>query len=210
MRRARSTDQKEQRRGGILAAARAALAGAEPAMATMDALAAATGLAKGTLYLYFRTKEEVYLAVLREDLGAWLDEVEAAPPPAGAAGLAAALVKGLRERPVMTWLLARLATILEANLDVETARSFKLWIAGRIETAGSRLAGAVPGAAPATGTRLCLWIFALLVGIHQLAHPAPTVARVIGETPELCGLRVDFAGELEAALTALIGGMVRG
>lgn len=37
-------------------------------MATVDDVANEAGIAKGTLYLYFRSKEEIYLAALTQDL----------------------------------------------------------------------------------------------------------------------------------------------
>jgi AcrR family transcriptional regulator len=43
---------------------------------TMAALAREAGLAKGTLYLYFRTKEELFLALLENGFGAWFDSMD--------------------------------------------------------------------------------------------------------------------------------------
>ncbi len=47
----------------------------------MAELAARAGLAKGTLYLYYRTKEEVFLAVALDQLGGWLDALDAVLEP---------------------------------------------------------------------------------------------------------------------------------
>jgi AcrR family transcriptional regulator len=54
--------------------------------ATVDEIAEAAGVAKGTLYLYFPSKREIYLKVLRRGLALLIEEtarnVAAAPAPA--------------------------------------------------------------------------------------------------------------------------------
>jgi TetR/AcrR family transcriptional regulator len=58
----------EFRRTGILKAARKVFARHGYDGATMDDVAEACSIAKGTLYLYFKSKRQIYLGVLREDL----------------------------------------------------------------------------------------------------------------------------------------------
>ena len=43
---------------------------------TIAEVAKASGLAKGRVYLYFKTKEEVFLSIQEEQLTAWFDEVD--------------------------------------------------------------------------------------------------------------------------------------
>src|SRR6266446_5833309 len=52
----------------ILAAARKVFAGSGYSEATVDQIAAAAGLAKGTIYLYFSSKKDIYLAAMKEGL----------------------------------------------------------------------------------------------------------------------------------------------
>ena len=56
------------RRAGILKAARKVFARHGYHGATMDDVAEACSIAKGTLYLYFKSKRQIYLGVLKEDL----------------------------------------------------------------------------------------------------------------------------------------------
>src|SRR5258707_14774994 len=58
----------------ILAAARKVFAKRGFDTATVDDIAAAAGVAKGTLYLYFRSKREIYLEALRRDVLALHEE----------------------------------------------------------------------------------------------------------------------------------------
>jgi AcrR family transcriptional regulator len=57
----------EQRRGSILQAARAVFARQGYANTVVDDIAAQAGIAKGTVYLYFPSKEQIYLAALLDE-----------------------------------------------------------------------------------------------------------------------------------------------
>src|SRR3954454_777694 len=56
----------EQRRCSILQAARAVFARQGYANTVVDDIATQAGIAKGTIYLYFPSKEQIYLAALLE------------------------------------------------------------------------------------------------------------------------------------------------
>ena len=76
----------EFRSAEILEAARKVFARKGYTGATVDDIAEAAGLAKGTLYLYFPSKREVYLEALKQGLAALIEEtrrnIEAAPTAA--------------------------------------------------------------------------------------------------------------------------------
>src|ERR1019366_2412447 len=71
----------------ILEAARSVFARKGFNAATVDDIAEAAGLAKGTVYIYFPSKRDVYLATLRQGLEALQEEVrrsmDAEPDVAG-------------------------------------------------------------------------------------------------------------------------------
>jgi len=205
MRRARSLDQKEERRRSILEAARRLWRA--DGFGTMEALAAEAGVAKGTLYLYFRAREEVLLAVLGDDMDAWLAELTERLPRLPADGLPGELVEDLAHRPMMVDLLTRLGTTLETNVDEAAARAFKVRMMSRVVPLGEELDRMWVSVAPGTGVRFCLWFFALLVGIRQLAEPAPAARRAVEADPALAALRVDFQTELRAVLEATVAGL---
>src|ERR1700684_3673579 len=64
----------EFRRAGILKAARKVFARHGFDGATMEDVAEACSIAKGTLYLYFKSKRQIYLAVLKQDLHSFREE----------------------------------------------------------------------------------------------------------------------------------------
>ena len=74
---------KQERPGDIIAAALAVFAEKGFAGARMEEIARRAGISKGTLYLYFETKEEMFRAVVREVVVpniAAIEKAELAPP----------------------------------------------------------------------------------------------------------------------------------
>jgi AcrR family transcriptional regulator len=207
--RARKDEQKEERRGGILAVARQ-LAGSSPfASITMSQVAEQAGLAKGTLYLYFKTKEELILALLEEELDVWFalvdDRIEHLRKP-DADAVATLLCRSLDERPLFVRLLAILHALLEQNLAPESTLRFKRTLLHRVGTTAFRLESALPFLSPGGGSELLLTLHAMVVGFRQMADPSPVVAQVLA-LDEMAPLRTDFASSIERALRALLLGM---
>ncbi len=207
--RARSDQDKQIRRRAILHAARALFAETSYAGFAMADVAARTGLVKGTIYLYFRTKEELLLALLGELLWAWLDDLDAALDEArgrmGAARLADVFVHSLRRHEPLRRLLAVLETVVEHNVDASTIRAFKQTLLKRLAATGARLSRWLPHLSAGDGMRVLLHVNALVTGLQQMADPAPTVRAVL-EEPALRSLRVDFQRELRAALVTYFNG----
>lgn len=65
--RPRRKEAPENRRAAILKAARAVFARQGYANTVVEDIAAQAGIAKGTLYLYFKSKEDIFLGALIED-----------------------------------------------------------------------------------------------------------------------------------------------
>src|SRR3990167_612550 len=74
--RARSNEQKDERREEILVAA-AALLKERPfhRISTAD-VAHLAGMAKGTVFLYFRTKEEIFFQILTREFESWFETMD--------------------------------------------------------------------------------------------------------------------------------------
>lgn len=114
--RARSDAQKALREATILAEARSAIAENGYDGITMNALARRSGVAKGTLYLYFRTKEEVFLRLYTDALRDWIAEACAARAP-DAEALIAVLTRAARRDALFLPLSARLSAVIERNVS---------------------------------------------------------------------------------------------
>src|SRR5215469_9691052 len=92
---------KEARPGEILDAALTCFAERGFAATRLDDVAHRAGITKGTLYLYFPNKEELFKAVVAQSLVPNLERGEAllseAAEPQSAAALLAEMVRGLAE-----------------------------------------------------------------------------------------------------------------
>ena len=71
--RARTAEQKAQRRNAVLEAAEKFFLEVGYEAFSMSHLAKNIGLAKGTLYLYFETREEIFLTLYEQSLVRWSD-----------------------------------------------------------------------------------------------------------------------------------------
>lgn len=206
--RARGAAEKDARRDALLTAGRELLAREAYPSVTMSAVAATAGLAKGTTYLYFPTKEALFLALLREELGAWFDRVAVGLPTGDEpASVAAFVARTLAAEPLLLRLLGLLHLTLEANVDADVVRPWKLWLASRLADVGAALEAAVPSLPKGQGTVAILHLHALTVGLSQMATTTAIVDGVLAE-PGLTRLRVDFEPHLAAAFGALLRGMI--
>ncbi len=201
-------EHKQERRQAILDEAWALYGAGSYEAVTMAAVAERLGLAKGTLYLYFATKEELFLALLGRELDIWFDQVDAGldrlrvPSPARVARL---IALSLRDRLLFTRLLAVLSTLLEHNVSPEAARAFKTRLAERTLATGAKLEAALPFLRRGGGAQLLMRAHALVVGVRHLADPAPVTAKLLRE-PGLGLFRVDFETEIRETLAWLLLG----
>jgi AcrR family transcriptional regulator len=202
-----SNDERESRRQVVLAAAHRLYRerGALPPVAD---IASAAGLAKGTVYLYFKTKEEIFVALLEDGfaqlfaaLGPLLDSLPRGGPAvahAFAAGFGG-LIAGSGD---LLPLAALTNAILEQNLPVEPMRRFKTILAQGIAAAGTRLEAHTGLTPPGCGETLLLHTYALTLGLWQ-ALSYPDALKSLLQEPALRSLDRDFGSELEGAVAAL-------
>jgi len=199
--RARSDDDKGLRRAHILSVALELLRETDFASVTMSGVAARADLAKGTLYLYFQTKEELFLALLSDLLERWFEGVRARLEGTHPAHLAQVLTASLEGFEDMVRLLSILSTVLESNSSQAAVLEFKTLLALRSAAVGETLEH-ILSLESGQGMRLLLHFNALTIGLYQMSRPVAGVS----EAPHLSSLSVDFAFELQSAAEALIRG----
>jgi AcrR family transcriptional regulator len=215
-RRARREEDKRRRRRDLLDAAWALLQAVPYPGVTMAGVAERAGLAKGTAFLYYPTKESLFLALAAERLDAWFADLDAAleaERTCDPSRLGRLVCDAVRRHPGLTRLLAVLHGVLERNVHLDTARAFKRDLLDHVTRTGALLERACPFLAPAAGGAggavLLLRVHALVVGMAQLADPPPVVAAVLGE-PGMEVFRVDPGAMLEETVVALVRGLETG
>jgi len=208
--RAIAPQEKSARRAAILRAAEKLLHTDPGGAITVENLARQAGVAKGTVYLYFRTREEVLLQVHLERLHGLFDELgEALRSPRVDAAYHAvrATLHYLHAHPEFLPLATNCRGMLEANASVDAALEFKLALGARLSAIGARIEELYPGLARGDGMALLMSSYALMIGLWQLTDP-PACLREAMQRPELSMFRIDFDKQLAAALLALWAGTV--
>lgn len=201
MKRAYSDEAKQKREDQIIAAAENLLSEKGYHAINMDQVARASGLAKGTVYLYFKTKEEVFLKVFERQGGLWGDEIEQTLltiEPA-LSSLVELLVHSLTSRPLFTRLVALSPIIFEYNIPPEQLRANKLWVYDNLRRLGDRIDAVFQSIG---GAQLLLRLFVIVAGLEGFAHPSPIAKEIYDSEPTLP--KIDFETELRTLLTQLL------
>lgn len=178
---------------------------------TMSAVAIKAKLAKGTLFLYFPTKEELFLVLMEEQLVEWFNTVDAeldALEEKSIPAIASLFADSLEERAEFTRLLAIHSTILEQNVSYESIFKHKQIIMQRLAGTGLRLERSLSFLKAGQGAHILLQSQALVVGLWHLTDPSPTARKVI-EKEGLNAFKLDFHLEFQNILTSLLYGIER-
>jgi AcrR family transcriptional regulator len=182
----------------------------------MADLAREAGVAKGTLYLYFPSKESLFLALLDErlrvafeGLGARLEEASSSGgrPGPGEGEIAREVAAALSADLALPRLLAILHAELEKKVAYEEALGFKRRLAAFIAEAGAALSRAFPVLSPGDGRKFFLLLYAQIVGLVQLTDISPFMERITAE-PGLEVFKLGFAQTLEESARLILEGLV--
>ena len=140
MQRARTETAKSEREDSILAATEILLRQSGYDSMTMQAVATAAELAKGTLYLYFTSRESLVLAVHGRLFDRWIDRFACHKPElAGFDGFCRDFARHYADDPLFLQLAGFANALLEPQLDREDYIKSKRGMARRVK----RLAGMV-------------------------------------------------------------------
>jgi AcrR family transcriptional regulator len=208
--RAMGTEDKEARRHQILDAAEKLFLKHPGRMASVSEVAAAAGLAKGTVYLYFPSKEEMLLALHERHVGLFFRELMrkvSEPGPLDFDDVFPVTLEHLIRVPGYLELTSRCFGLMDREIPKETALAFKARVAATLQAAGVHLERHFRMPAGA-GVTLLLHSYGLIVGLWQLLHPNERLGREM-RRPELRVLHRDYDNEIENALRALWRGSMQ-
>ena len=211
MRRAYRPEEKESRRQSILAGALQLFRETSYADLRMTDLAVRLGLGQGTLYLYFPTKETLFLAMLQAEMGAWFDRaaawLDAMPPGAEPAAVASDLVRELVRHPLLPELQALLHGVLERNIPHGEAQAFARFLQAGVVQVGQRLERVLPGLSPGQGPLYLIRFHGLVIG-SQLMSARPPAVRAALCDPDMALFDFSFEGTLDGTAADLLTGML--
>jgi len=207
--RARKPHQKAARRQAMLDAARDLMDSRSFDEIAVREIPDRLGLAKGTVYRYFGSKEEVFLSVLDQDLADYAGEMVTALRPLSGTDDIEAVTEAITActvaRPRLCQLMALLPTVLERNVSEPAAFQFKTTVAAAIKETSEAVGDALPCLDRAAIPALVVTFYSLVTGLWTTAHPHAAVASAMAD-PGLAFLKIDFGEHLYASLRALLKG----
>jgi AcrR family transcriptional regulator len=208
--RAIHSEQKQERKQSLLAAAWSLFHDTPYDAISVAAVANACGLAKGTVYLYFDTKEDLFIEVLQWRLELWFATVDAqlmhTEQSLSGNELAKLLTKLLVTEPELIRLLGMMNPTLDRNGSYNTVLAMRRMLSQRLKHTGTLLEAQLPVLGAGEGATTLLRIYALIIGVQHLAMPGTTARAVIARE----GFRefdIDFANEFEATMRLFFAGI---
>lgn len=206
-RRALDSGQKQAKREAILVAARSLYEAASEELPSAAAIAERAGLAKGTVYLYFRSKEDIFLALLSGEFSALLGDTRRGLEALTGSSeqlielFASGYVAWLRGRP----LLLQLSSISQGALM--RGATPECWLGMRTQLqadmlAVARLINARTCLSTAEANALLVKGYALTVGLYQTVDCPQQLASRMDREP-LAALRLDFWSMLDSGMRQL-------
>jgi AcrR family transcriptional regulator len=170
--RAIQAEDKQERHDAILDAAARLLLRSPERVASVAEVAEEAGLAKGTVYLYFPSKEELLLAVHERGIDGFFRQVIAlveGDGPVRIDDMLALTQRHLVAPPLFLPLAARCFGLMAHSLPPAAAAAFKGRMAGRMERAGAGLERHFGDLAPGEGVALLRRSYALIIGLWQMS-----------------------------------------
>ena len=210
-RRARTDEQRDQRRHEILATTRRLLTGSRVADISLNEIARQVGLAKSNVLRYFGSREAILLVLLAQEYDAWVDDIASAMPLATetdpverVAGVLAATAAG---RPLLCELLTAAPTVLEHNVTADEVIGFKLAVQASMQRLIVALTNDL-GEWDSPSRDLFLGgLHSLITGLWALAHPSAALIEAMAREPRIQGLPHGMEVATREALATLIRGL---
>ena len=136
---------------------------------TLKEIGAATTLTRTGIYLYFETKEEIFLALLAREYDAWVDEMQAVMAQKEAMSreeVAAELARTLTDHPRLLRLLSMNLYEMEANSRPERLAEFKVSFGASLKTVEQMIQKYLPEMEDADRQRFLYAFFPFIYGIY--------------------------------------------
>ena len=136
---------------------------------TLKEIGAATTLTRTGIYLYFETKEEIFLALLAREYDAWVEEMRAVMAREEAMSrqeVAAALARTLTDHPRLLRLLSMNLYEMEANSRPERLAEFKVSFGASLKTVEQMIQRYLPEMDDTDRQRFLYAFFPFIYGIY--------------------------------------------
>ena len=202
--REKAKKKRVERKRRILRVARSTFARLPFVEVTLDTIGQRADVDRGVASMYFRSKEELFLLLLRQELGAWYTEIEEKLSDAGSRSskseIAEFLAAGLAARPELIRFLSLENVVLEQNIDAMEAFRFQRWRLDHMTKAGEKIESRVDALVEGDGLRILHRMQLLAASLGPASDPKGAATYEVGD-PEFAVFAIDFESELRAFIT---------
>lgn len=207
--RAYSDEEKQEREQKIIESAQDLLFEKGFYNINMSEVARKAGLAKGTVYLYFDTKETLFLSVFEAQLRDWFEDVSRQLRTMEAADtntIVQLVVDSIVARPFLRRLAGLSGLIFEQNIPDTIIQQHKLWLYEQVMIAG-HLFEQMLGLQSGLGTALILRIYVMLIGLDSITNTKDSIYHKSNPVQPIP--RLDFRDELTTLIRIVIEDLQR-
>lgn len=211
--RARTDDQREQRRQLILETARAMLSEMPVSALSLNELSRRVGLAKSNVLRYFETREAILLNLLNEALDEWAREIATWTPLRGDARtrideLSKLLAESLTTRPLLCDLASAQASVLERNVSTEVVLQHKRAIRETVLSLSDTLKTHLPELTDKDALHAISVLLLMTSACWPQATPTQALLDAYKEDPQLGDMHLSFADYLCRTLETCLSGIL--
>ncbi len=209
--RARTDEAKQEKRNQLVRTAGALFKKIPYGNITMEAVAAGAGVAKGTVFVYFPTKEELFLGLAHElftDFFTHLRSHLASLDPADIHSLKEGILNAVKNQDSWLKIVPLLDVIIEKNVREESLLGFKRYLLDEMTSIGRQLDEGYPCLEQVGGgAHFLFWLYGIIAGFLHLSNPAESAQQAI-DSGGMDPFRFDFMNEFERFLTLFLNGLV--
>jgi AcrR family transcriptional regulator len=215
--RARSEQQRQERRQAILTAAAAMLTEMPVAGVTLNELSRRAGLAKSNVLRYFESREAVLLELLDAAWRDWLVQLDrelpgavdpAAPSAVRTDQLAGVVASSLAAQPMLCDLISAQAAVLEHNVSPDVAARYKRASMAAIAALGAAMLRCVPELGEADAFRLAGAAVMMTAALWPHTQPSAAMLAAYEADPALAAVRLDFTSTIREVIEVMTAGLL--
>lgn len=212
--RARTPEQREQRRRSILSTAATMLASTPVADVSLNELSRQVGLAKSNVLHYFESREAILLDLLDSEMSAWADDLDAgftsseAPRADRVSDLSSTLAGSMDARPVMCDLISAQTAVLERNISTEVALRHKREINATVARVGRSIQKLLPELDDADAYQVLSITLLMASACWPQAHPTQALIEAYECDPAVAATHTTFTDALRQAIDLATTGLL--
>jgi TetR/AcrR family transcriptional regulator len=150
---------------------------------SVSLIAQKTGLSKGTVYLYFKTKDEIFLQLFMYQLREWhvsvASKLQSHKGKISVTEFAEILTDYVVKNPLLLKMGSIARGVLEENTDERVIIDNRMQIAQLLESCGQISCQIFPGLTVNQAAKIHLRIYALIFGLWQITSNPPHIRQTL-------------------------------